>query len=376
MTEKDNLELPPKIMDDVKKAFNELNPSEAQKKKILEKIKELYKKSCYEPGEAIGVVTAQSISEPGTQMTMRSYQLAGAVEIKVTLGLPRLIEIFDARKSPTTPTMTIYLKKEYNSKETAKRIATKIHENKLSDVLENSLLDIVNMSIEFILSDKKMKDISINKDKITEKLKEIKKITVSARTNSILVKPKTEMTIKELQKLKFKLMETYIKGIKGIEQGIVHEEYNEWVIKTLGSNLSDIINLKEVDIKRITTNNIYEILEVFGVEATRAAIINETVKTLRDQGLDVDIRHIILLADLMTVDGTIKSIGRYGLAGSKGSVLARANFEETIKHLINASTAGEIDRLNSIVENVMINQVVPIGTGMFGLIYQPKKKNK
>ncbi len=373
---KQEIELPPKILKDIEKVFSELKPSEAQKKKIIERVKEVYKKSLYEPGEAIGIVTAQSISEPGTQMTMRSYHLAGAVEIKVTQGLPRLIEIFDARKTPTTPTMTIYLKKEYNSMKDAKRLVAKIRETRLGDILENSSIDIVNMTIEFVLSEKKMKDISITREHLVEKLKEIKNISISNRAKSIVVKPKTEMSIKELQKLKFKIMETYIKGVKGIEQGIVHEEDNEWVIKTLGSNLKEIIKFKEVDCKRIATNNIFEILDVFGVEAARSAIVNETMKTLKDQGLNVDIRHILLLADLMTVDGTIMSIGRYGLAGSKGSVLARANFEETIKHLIGASVVGEVDRLNSVVENVMINQVVPIGTGMFDLIYQPKKKKR
>ncbi len=374
MAEKNSFELPPKIEADLKKAFEELKPSEAQKKKIVEKIKEIYKKSCYEPGEAIGVVTAQSISEPGTQMTMRSYQLAGAVELKVTFGLPRLIEIFDARRVPTTPTMTIYLEKEHNSKEFAKKLATKIQENKLGDVIENSSIDIVNMTIEFVLSEEKMKQISISKDKIAEVLKKVKNISVSVKSKSIVIKPKTEIEINELQRLKFKLMDMDIKGIKGIKQAVVHEEGNEWIIKTLGSNLSEILKVKGVDGTRVTTNNIYEVMEVLGIEAARMAIINETRKTLEEQGLDVDIRHILLIADIMTVDGTIKPIGRYGVAGGKASVLARANFEETIKHLTSASIKGEVDRLDSVVENVMINQVVPVGTGMFELVFNPKKK--
>ena len=95
---------------------------------------------------------------------------------------------------------------------------------------------------------------------------------------------------------------------------------------------------------------------------------------MREQGLDVDIRHIMLVSDVMTVDGDIKAIGRYGIAGMKGSVLARANFEETIKHLTKAAVTAEEDKLESIVENVMINQVVPAGTGMFDLIFKPPKK--
>ncbi len=95
------------------------------------------------------------------------------------------------------------------------------------------------------------------------------------------------------------------------------------------------------------------------------------MNTLKEGGLDVDIRHIILVADMMTADGNIKAIGRYGVAGAKGSVLARANFEETIKHLTRAAVSAEVDRLESIIENIMINQVAPVGTGMFDLVFKP-----
>ncbi|MFQ6057178.1 MAG: DNA-directed RNA polymerase subunit A'', partial [Methanosarcinales archaeon] len=184
--------------------------------------------------------------------------------------------------------------------------------------------------------------------------------------------PNDELTIKELQKLKTKILNTRIKGVKGVTQIIVTQKDSEWVINTLGSNLQKVMEIKGVDTTRTVSNNIHEILKVLGVEAARQSIINEAMSTLREQGLDVDIRHVMLVADVMTADGKIKAIGRYGVAGAKGSVLARANFEETIKHLTNAAIQGEVDKLESIVENVMINQVVPIGTGMFDLIFKEK----
>lgn len=366
--------LPPKIIEDTKKAFAEFNLTEAQKQKAIEKIVLLYNKSRYEPGEAVGVVTAQSVSEPGTQMSMRSYQLAGTVEIKVTQGLPRLIEIFDARKEPQTPMMTIYLLKSWNSKEKAKQIVSEIQETKLSDVIKDAFVDLLNMNVEYVFDDKKLKSFGLNMGKVFEIMKEIKPIDVKTKTHSITAKPKTETTIKDLQKLKAKLLETHIKGIKGISQAIIAEKDDEWIIKTLGTNLAKILVLDGVDASRTTTNDIHEVAKVLGIEAARAAIVKEASGTLGDQGLEVDIRHILLIADVMTVDGMIKPIGRYGVAGAKGSLLARANFEETIKHLTNGSLAGETDKLESIVENVMINQVVPIGTGMFDLTFKPPVK--
>jgi len=366
--------LPPKIIDDARKAFAEFNLTEAQKQRAIEKIVLLYNKSRYEPGEAVGVVTAQSVSEPGTQMAMRSYQLAGTVEIKVTQGLPRLIEIFDAKKEPQTPMMTIHLLKSWNSKEKAKQIVSEIQEMTLGSVMDSAFVDILNMQVEYVFDDKKLKSLGLTLSKIFDIMKEIKTVEVKLKTHSITVKPKNEeATIKELQKLKTKLLETHIKGIKGITQAIISEEENEWVIKTLGTNLAKILAFEGVDASRTTTNDIHEVAEVLGIEAARATIVREALATLGGQGLDVDVRHILLIADVMTVDGIIRPIGRYGVAGLKGSLLARANFEETIKHLTNGSLAGETDKLESIVENVMINQVVPIGTGMFDLVFSPKR---
>lgn len=307
--------------------------------------------------------------------TMRSYQLAGAVEIKVTQGLPRLIEIFDARKEPVTPMMTIYLQKSWNTKEKAKQIVAEIQELKLGDIIvEDAWVDILNMQIEYVFSESKLKHFGLSIPKILEMLKEIKGIEAKAKTRSIIIKPKAEAEIRDLQKMKAKILETHIKGIKGISQAIISEEENEWVIKTLGTNLEKILTLKGVDATRTTTNDIHEIARVLGVEAARSAILREASRTLHQQGLEVDIRHILLIADVMTMDGTIKPIGRYGVAGAKGSLLARANFEETIKHLTTGSLRGETDTLESIVENVMINQVAPIGTGMFDLAFSPKKE--
>jgi DNA-directed RNA polymerase subunit A" len=116
------------------------------------------------------------------------------------------------------------------------------------------------------------------------------------------------------------------------------------------------------------SNNIFEIQDVLGVEAARQAIINQTNYIMKEQGLNTNVRYIMLLADLMTASGTIRSIGRYGISGQKASMLVRASFEETKKHLVSASVRGEKDDFLGTVENVMVNQVAPIGTGAFNLI--------
>ncbi len=367
--------LPESIIEDLKKAFKEFDLNETQKKKAIEVTLELYKKSLYEPGEAIGVVAAQSISEPGTQMTMRTYHVAGAAQIQVTLGLPRLIEIFDARRTPTTPLMTIYLEKRFSTREKAKEIAVEIQETKLRDIAIGPAIDLLNMEIEVPINTDVMKERKVKFNKILDMLKEnVKAISVRSRGDKVIIKPKEELSIKLLQKLKSKVLDAHIKGVKNVAQTIVMQKEDEWIITTLGSNFAKVLEIPGVDQARTTTNNIHEILSVLGVEAARNAIVSEAMTTMKQQGLEVDARHIMLVADVMTSNGDIQPIGRYGVAGSKGSVLARANFEETIKHLTRAAAMAEEDKLESIVENVMINQVVPVGTGMFDLIFKAKRK--
>jgi len=159
-----------------------------------------------------------------------------------------------------------------------------------------------------------------------------------------------------------------MKGVKGIAQVLPVKRGDEYILLTAGSNLRGILKMKEVDAARTTTNDIHEIRTVLGIEAARQAIIDEVYKVLDAQGLDIDIRHVMLVADTMCVSGKVRGITRYGVVREKTSVLARASFETPIKHLINAALVGETDSLHSVVENVMINQPVPLGTGLPGLV--------
>jgi len=201
----------------------------------------------------------------------------------------------------------------------------------------------------------------------------IKGVRVRVTKNSIVVSPTGSFEVRDLQKLKRRVMELSVSGIKGIENAIIRREGKDWIIETIGSNLEEILKMKEVDEKRTLSNDLHEVYRILGIEAARNLIVSEVMKTLQQQALDVDIRHVMLVADIMTVDGIVKPIGRYGVAGSKKSVLARAAFEETIKHLIKASVKHEEDELKGIFENVMINQVIPSGTGMFDLVARKEK---
>ncbi len=371
--------LPQSVEEQLKELKETLKLNKAQMEKLRKIAERQYEKALIEPGEAVGVVAAQSIGEPGTQLTLRTKWLAGATEMTVTQGLPRLIEIFDARREPSTPAMTIFLKPSYaTSEQRVEEIALKILEITLDDIIKEIDVDLLRMRVEIELDPQKMKKFGIKEKKVHEIIyEEFKTAKITTGAYKINVKPKDEdIDIRKLYKLKVKLRAIHIGGIKGIKQVLPVKHGNNWIIKTSGTNLKEILKLPEVDIENTTTNDIFEVFSVLGIEAARNTIIEETINVLKNQGIEVDVRHIMLVADVMTNDGTIKGIGRYGVSGAKASVLARASFEVPLKHLFNAAVSAEVDDLRSVVENVMINQPVPVGTGLVNLKVEKKEDKK
>jgi DNA-directed RNA polymerase subunit A' len=325
---------------------------------------ENYKRALVEPGEAVGIVAAQSIGEPGTQMTLRTFHYAGVREQNVTLGLPRLIEIVDARRTPSTPIMSIYLDKEHRaSKEKATEVAREIICTTMEDLAKAMYIDpeLEEVIIELDLS--MMEDRGVSLDDMEGSLR-LPNCTLRIKDDQLALKPVKPLDAKRLFE---KVSTHYIKGIPGIRRVLVTEEEGEWVIRTDGSNLPKVLEVRGVDPTRTVTNHIHEIAKTLGIEAARNVIIKEAMGVLEEQGLDVDIRHVMLVADIMTATGDVRQIGRHGISGEKASVLARAAFEITVPNIIEAAIKGESDPLRGVTENVIVGQSIPIGTGLVDL---------
>lgn len=167
-----------------------------------------------------------------------------------------------------------------------------------------------------------------------------------------------------------KIKKGYVKGIKGIRRTIIQEHTDEktgkheYVIIAEGSNLAEVMKVDGVDATRVETNNIYEIADVLGIEAARNAIIREIMDVLQSSGLDVDIRHVMLVADIMTWTGKIRQIGRLGVVGEKPSVIARAAFEVTVNQLYNAAVKGEEEKFSGVTESIVAGLPPRVGTGI------------
>jgi DNA-directed RNA polymerase subunit A" len=360
-------DLPPSIKEAIQDGLKGVPTSSEQLAEIISLVAADYEHSKVEPCEAVGVVAAQSIGEPGTQMTMRTFHYAGVAEINVTLGLPRLIEIVDARKIPSTPTMTIKLNQDYaHDRDLAREVAWAIESSSILH-LGSIATDLAEMNVIIELNPSALEQRKITAEEVASRLKEETGLNVDQKENLLVMVPK-EPSYRELLQLVEKIKRLSLKGVEGIKRVVIRKEGDEYILYTEGSSIKKVMQFEGVDPARIKTNNISEIGEVLGIEAARNAIINEATDTLREQGLSVDVRHIMLVADIMTVDGELKQIGRHGVSGEKASVLARAAFEVTVNHILDAAIRGDVDDLKGVTENVIVGQPIQLGTGDVTLV--------
>jgi DNA-directed RNA polymerase subunit A" len=366
--------LPPSVIDDIILKISEDKGLVSKLKDIISRALQEYSRNIIDPSEACGIVGAQSIGEPGTQMTMRTFHYAGVAEINVTLGLPRLIEIVDARSIPSTPMMNIYLQDEYRlNSDLAKDVANQIEITRLNTIADLET-DLTNLVIYVKPNMKTLKNKNITLEELADIVKKIRGIDTKIENENIKVSLE-DPSYKKLLDVNETLKELKVKGIDGIKRIIIRNEPNEgYVIYSEGSNLEKVLEVEGVDPYRTTTNDIQAVGRVLGIEAARNMIIQEAYNTLLEQGLNVDLRHIMIVADVMTADGTIRAIGRHGVSKEKESVLSRAAFEITVSHLLQASRRGETDKLGGVAENIIVGQPVNLGTGAVELVMKRGKK--
>ncbi|MGD0728618.1 MAG: DNA-directed RNA polymerase subunit A'' [Candidatus Micrarchaeaceae archaeon] len=327
------------------------------------------------PGEAAGTVAAQSIGEPSTQMMLRTFHAAGITSVIATRGLPRIIELVDARKRPKFPSMIINLEKNVGKNyEKAREIWRKMEEVKVSSVISSFDENFRGGTLVLHLDPEKLSFYEITGRAIASKLSKREDIGAELEGNSIRIKAKKKENIKGIRTTFVHVLNSAIIGIPGITKALIQQnDEGAFYITTAGSNMEEVMKLEGVDIWDSYSNDQFEVARIYGIEASRNLLANELMATIKDEGITVSFRHVGLLADAMTYTGEIRSAGRHGIAGDKDSVLARAAYEETVKHFINAGVFGEKDQLKGVAENILIGKQIGLGTGRIKLTV--KKEN-
>lgn len=341
----------------------------------MAELEKIYARSLVTKGEAVGVIAAQSIGEASTQLTLRTKHAAGLSVINTTTGLPRLVEIFDAKKDISTPFMNIYLKPQYSkSRQKVGEVANRIIEIKIGDITSSYTVSIRKKSIEFVLDKDMLKEYGFTTKDVMAKLSNLK-VHTAVEGDVLSVIDKSADNVKKLIRVRNKIVDINLSGLSGVSRAILNQDRqgNYW-IKTIGTNLTEVLKMDEVSQSDTISNDIIEVSKVIGIEAARNLIIEEVNNTLQNVGLVVDLRHIFLIADAMCLDGTVRGIGRYGLSGEADSVLARASFEVPLKHLIEAGLYHESDPFKYVANNIMSNQVIPVGTGGVELVVKSDGK--
>ncbi|MEM4426003.1 MAG: DNA-directed RNA polymerase subunit A'' [Acidilobaceae archaeon] len=366
--------------------------TEEEKIEVVEETIRGYLASLVQPGEPVGTVAAQSIGEPGTQMTLRTFHYAGLMEFDVTLGLPRLIEIVDAKSEPSVMIMEVYLDENFRfDEQKAREVARKLEYTTLEKVMQSVEYSLGDRRIVIKLDPEMLEDKGVTPEMVLKALESLNLGDVEITEPYTVVLNLSEKALPEEKLYDFKayrdiearLRKLYLKGIKGITRTIIKvretvvegKPVKEYYIVTEGSNLAEVLEVEGVDYRRTRTNNIFEIAEVLGIEAARAVIINEIMKVLQDSGLDVDVRHVILVADIMTWTGTIRQIGRLGVAGEKPSVIARAAFEVTVKHFYDAAFRGARESLRGVTESIIVGLPPRVGTGQVLLSVERRRSS-
>ncbi|KDQ65120.1 hypothetical protein JAAARDRAFT_28779 [Jaapia argillacea MUCL 33604] len=346
-----------------------------------------YVKAKIEPGSTVGAVGAQSIGEPGTQMTLKTFHFAGVASMNVTLGVPRIKEIINAAKAISTPIISCKLVTS-NSEPSARIVKGRLEKTLLGDiasVIEEAwapeytyigvIMDtdaIQKLQLEMTLDDVKWAIVAARKLKIKQE-----SITVIPRKNRLRIYIDGADKYYRLRDLKRVLPDVVVKGVGSIQRAVINIKEKDDVkgkkgdkeLLVEGYGLQKVMTTEGIVGEYTTSNHIIEVGQVLGIEAARRTIINEIQYTMASHSMNIDPRHIMLLGDVMSYKGEVLGITRFGVAKMKDSVLMLASFEKTTDHLFDASAFGKRDDISGVSESIIMgNPAANCGTSLPALV--------
>ncbi|CAI0374147.1 unnamed protein product [Linum tenue] len=337
-----------------------------------------------EPGTAIGAIGAQSIGEPGTQMTLKTFHFAGVASMNITQGVPRIKEIINAAKKISTPIITAEL--ENNTNVNAARV--------LRGRIQRTILGQVAKSIKIVMTPRSASvkvaldmeaiqeaQLALDPNIVREAILRVprskinpKHLNVVDQTLEVSPQGNRNKLHFELHHFKNMLPNVVVKGIKTVERAIIaqkkrdgggeDQETPKYNMLIEGTGLLEVMGTEGIDGKNTTSNHVIEVMQVLGIEAARRCIIEQIKDTMESHGMSIDMRHMMLLGDLMTFQGEVLGITRYGIQKMDKSVLMLASFERTADHLFNASVNGRVDKIEGVSECIIMGIPVRLGTGM------------
>ena len=401
---------------------------------LLTEIQFRYIKSSVHPGEMVGTLAAQSIGEPTTQLTLNTFHSAGTAKANATAGVPRIVELLSASHNPKNPMNIVYLDTAIaTSQVTAISKMKDIQKTTLRDITKSvriyhdpnplSTDTAVQEDREILQSYQKFSIAQGNTctspwimrleldptEMVARQIIDMTMIAAKVENNKVLkvfscVHSDTNIDgkmilrivftgdmVKNVLSLRFiedKLLDTVLRGVEGIGRVYIREVNDEliydeklggytpqrqYVLDAEGTNLLDLATVPGVDPMRNWSNDIHEILEVFGIEAVRVGLYEEFMEVFKSGGESVNYHHMITLVDTMTYLGRIMEANRFGMNKGENGVLAKSSFEETSKILFNAALSADFDNMKGVSANIMFGQKPPCGTGFVDILVDETK---
>ncbi|KAI3860800.1 hypothetical protein MKX03_033902 [Papaver bracteatum] len=341
-----------------------------------------------EAGTAIGAIGAQSIGEPGTQMTLKTFHFAGVASMNVTLGVPRIKEIINGAKNISTPIITAKLECDRDVR-SARMVKGCIEKTVLGEIAESMKIVLESREAYILVKLDMIRCSQLNISAISvqqsllghpklklsppkSKLYQDKYIKVVDDRSLKILSPEEDRTKLHfaLHSLKSMLPEVVVMGVPTVERVIVSEKQKkgkgtgEYEVFVEGTNLLAVMGIPGVKGEETTSNHIIEVQQTLGIEAARRCIIEEIQHIMKEYRMTIDVRHMMLLADVMTSNGEVLGITRFGIQKMKESVLMLASFEKTQDHLFNGSLNGRVDMIEGVSECIIMGIPMQLGTGI------------
>jgi len=388
---------------------------------ISELIVIAHMKAWVQPGEQVGIVAAQSIGEPSTQLTLNTFHLAGvASKNNVTQGIPRLRELLKVTKNPKASSLTIYMKPEFRqSKEKARELKQDLELTLLRNITNKVAIywdphdeeTVLGEDMELVAfykeielenpkSNRKLSKwllrLELNREEMYNKnismadvvfvieqvYSDVKTTYTDYNADKLIMRiridesPSDNDDFSNLKKFQNRILNScVIRGVPGIKavtfrqdkQKVTLEgeegryaELTQYILDTDGSNYIKVMNHPAVDASRLYTTNVHDVMDILGLEAVRAILINELLPIFEQA--PVNYRHLGILCDYITRSGRLVSIDRYGINKNDIGPLGKMSFEETSKIVLNAARFGEVDPVTGVSANIMMGQPFRGGT--------------
>lgn len=341
-----------------------------------------YNRSRVEPGSAVGAICAQSVGEPATQMTLKTFHFAGVASMNISQGVPRIKELINANATMATPIIRVDIMDPFDP-ELARRTKMRLEHTILGQV-SKCMMEVFEQDGCFVQIDLDLRRIKLLRIEITaNQICTIisQKLKIGHDRLRIVDKGCIMIDMGDSAKGSWQLREALckipIKGIPTVRRAMIRTKTDEKTKKDIyyivieGDGLQQVMATFGVAFENAMSNNVMEVAAVLGIEAAREVIIKEIQETMQSHGIGIDPRHLKLLADNMTYKGRVLGYTRHGMSKMKESALMLASFERTADHLFEAAYYGQKDPIAGVSESIISGTPIRLGTGFFDILYKP-----